>query len=232
MSDVTTPFVSFSGGADSTALAIYLADKKVNFALLFADTGAELPETYWIVPRVAQALGKTLRVVSGPTFFQRLTARGFFLPNFAARWCTRELKVTPLDAASGGPGNILVGICADEDHRMPNAQRPLVDAGISKRDARKLCESRGLLNPVYQWRSSCSCFCCPFQSPWDWRHLLTEHPDLYALAEEWERQSIASSKNGHTWSERFSLRQLRVASEAQMELFATPRGEACAICQW
>jgi len=55
--DATRHFVSFSGGADSTALAIYLADRGQDFTLLMADTGAELPETYWIAPRVARELG-------------------------------------------------------------------------------------------------------------------------------------------------------------------------------
>jgi len=227
---MTKRFVSFSGGADSTALAIYLADRGENFTLLFADTGAELPETYWIVPRVAQALNRPLVVVSGPTFFQRLTAWGFFLPSYSARWCTRELKLGPLDAATG-PKPAMVGICADEAHRMPDADRPLVDAGIGKAEARALCESRDLLSPVYKWRTSTSCFCCPFQDPWDWWHLSKEHPDLFALAEEWENQSIAASR-GHTWSERFSLRQVREAAEDQVEMFPKPRGEACAICQW
>jgi len=222
-------YISFSGGADSTALAIYLADKGVDFTLVFADTGAELPETYWIAPRVARALGRPLVVVSGPTFFQRLTARGFYLPSFSGRWCTRELKVTPLGAVSM---KMSVGICADEDHRMPNADRPLVDAGIGKAEARAMVEGRDLLNPCYRWRTSCSCFCCPFQDPWDWRHLSQEHPDLFALAEEWECQSIAASTNNHTWNERFSLRQVREAADSQMEMFPKPRGEACAICQW
>jgi hypothetical protein len=222
-------FVSFSGGADSTALAIYLADKGEDFTLLFADTGAELPETYWIVPRVARTLNRPLVVVSGPTFFQRLTARGFYLPSFAARWCTRELKLGPLNDVAG-KGCALLGICADEDHRMPTSLRPLVDAGIGKTDARAMCEARDLLSPAYRWRTSTSCFCCPFQDPWDWRHLAKEHPDLFALAEEWERLSIANSR-GHTWNERFSLRQVREAAESQMEMFPKPRGEACAICQ-
>jgi len=229
--DAMKHYVSFSGGADSTALAIYLADKGEEFTLLMADTGAELPETYWIAPRVARELGKPLVVVSGPTFFQRLTAWGFYLPSFSSRWCTRELKIAPLDAF-GGRGGAFLGICADEDQRMPNAKRPLVDAGIGKKEARALCESRGLLSPAYKWRTSTSCFCCPFQSPWDWWHLSKEHPDLFALAEEWEQQSMANSQSRHMWSEGFSLRQVREAAESQIEIFPEPRAEACAICQW
>ena len=238
-------FVSFSGGADSTALAIYLADRGEDFALLMADTGAELPETYWIAPRVARELGKPLVVVSAATFYERLVNRGFYLPGPVVRWCTRELKQIPINAFIKAQGECLmsIGIRADEEHRLANGpsnkpanceyDRPLVDAGMGKDEVRALCESRDLLSPAYRWRTNTSCFCCPFQRIHDWRHLLVEHPDLYALAEDWEGMSKLSSINTkHQWAEAFSLRQLRLANEQQLEMFREPRGEACAICQW
>jgi hypothetical protein len=127
---------------------------------------------------------------------------------------------------------LAVGICADEAHRMTDAYRPLVDAGITKKEARELCEEYGLVNPVYKWRSSCSCFCCPFQKKQDWKNLLEWHPDLYALAESWEEMSILTSPTGFTWNDSFSLKQLREADEAQFRLFPDCRETACAICTW
>ena len=245
MADAPKQFVSFSGGADSTALAIYLADKGEDFTLLFADTGAELPETYWIAPRVARALGKPLVVVSAATFYERLANRQFYLPGFANRWCTKELKVLPLNEymKKEGGGIVYIGIRADESHRMEDGistpapgceyDRPLVDAGMGKSDVLALCEARGILNPVYSWRSHLSCFCCYQQGKWDWRHMQTAHPDLYALAEDWEAQARLNPGNTRfQWAEGFSLSQLRQANEQQMEMFKEPRGEACAICQW
>ena len=220
-------YVSFSGGADSTALAIYLHEQGEEFELVFADSGAELPETLWFVPRVAKQLGVKLTVVSGPTFFQKLTSFGYLLPSFKLRWCTRELKTKPLEAYAP---ELAVGICADEFHRMPRAFRPLVDAGITKDEARKLVTKHDLLNPVYRWRSSCSCFCCPFQRIHDWKNLQREHPDLFALAEKWEELSLEAS--GFAWSDRFTLAELRRYDEAQLEMLREPREQACAICQW
>jgi 3'-phosphoadenosine 5'-phosphosulfate sulfotransferase (PAPS reductase)/FAD synthetase len=214
--------VSFSGGADSTALAIYLRDQGAEVELVFADTGAELPETLWFVPTTAHQLGCKLRVVSGPTFFQQVAAFGYLLPSWRVRWCTRELKTNVL------PEGLAVGICADEDHRMPNAYRPLVDAGITKAEARQMCESRGLLNPVYKWRTSCSCFCCPFQRKADWLNLWREHPDLYRVAEGWEQLSMAAS--GFTWNDSMSLEQLRTADTDQLKLWKDCREQACVIC--
>ena len=113
-------------------MAILLAEQGVDFTLVFADTGAELPETYWLLPRVARELNRPLLVVSGPTFYQRLIGWGFLLPSFRIRWCTRELKIDCLSIAAPDSA---VGICADEAHRMPKANRPLVEAGITKGEA-------------------------------------------------------------------------------------------------
>lgn len=218
--------VSYSGGRDSTALALYLRGEGHEVELVFCDTGAELPETLSFVPWFARVNGMKLTVVSGPTFAQRLFAHGFFLPSSGSRWCTRELKMEPMQGYEG----LAVGICADED-RMPDKLRPLVDACITKGEAARIVERAGMLNPVYKWRSSCSCFCCPFQRLTDWRNMAREHPSLYALAEAWERESVANS-NGFTWREGTTLEQLRQADESQLRMLTDTREEACAICQW
>jgi tRNA(Ile)-lysidine synthase TilS/MesJ len=224
-------YVSFSGGADSTALAIYLKDQGHEIELVMADTGAELPETLFHVPQVAKALGCELTVLSHGTFFAQLVNWGFHLPSMHRRWCTRVLKMNPLNQYAEGK-ELAVGICADEDHRVPDANRPLVDAGITSAEAKLMCEKHGLLNPCYKWRSSCSCFCCPFQRKWDWRRLATEHPTLFALADEWEQMSIATTKSKFGWNQGWTLNDMRMASEDQMELFEEPRETACAICRW
>ena len=220
-----TEYVDISGGADSTALALYMADKGREFELSFADTGAELPETYHTVTRLARQLGKKLVVACGGTFYQKLATRGFFLPSMRARWCTKALKVIPLDYLDGLHH---IGITADEAHRMENKSRPLVAAGICREEAHKMVKKAGLLNPIYSWRSSCSCFCCPFQRIADWRGLLLHHPDLYRLAEQWEEESIANSQ-GHTWIQGHHLSEMRQAEEGQLKLWPEPE-EPCAIC--
>lgn len=240
-------YVSFSGGADSTALAILLHERGEDFELVFADTAAELPETYWTIPRVAQHLGHRLHVLSGPTFFERLANRDFFLPGPQVRWCTRELKEKPMIAwftSREEPPVVSIGIRAEEAHRWekPPANvgnkyvydRPLVEAGMEKADVVALCKRYDLLNPCYEWRSSCSCFCCPFQRLSDWRNLAERHPDLFALAEEWERLSFESPVNApYGWiGHRKRLADIRETKESQLTMLREPVEEACSICRW
>jgi len=219
-------FVDISGGCDSTALALYMADKGADFELAFADTGAEFPETYHTVTRVARHIGKKLAVACGGTFYQKLATFGFFLPSMKGRWCTRSLKVMPLEYLEGTHH---IGITADEAHRMPEKSRPLVGAGICREDARKMVKKAGLLNPIYLWRSSCSCFCCPFQRRGDWKGLLANHPDLFRLAEQWEEESILNSQ-GHTWVKGHRLSEIRKGEEGQLRLWPEPE-EPCVICR-
>jgi hypothetical protein len=107
---------------------------------------------------------------------------------------------------------------------------PLYDAGLDKRDVKALCAKYDLLNPVYEWRTNVSCFCCFFQRARDWMGLWKHHPALYAVAEEWERQSILRTKKGHTWRKGYALEALRKADEQQLKLWPEPEGEPCLIC--
>jgi 3'-phosphoadenosine 5'-phosphosulfate sulfotransferase (PAPS reductase)/FAD synthetase len=175
--------------------------------------------------------------------FQQLSNRRFFLPGPRVRWCTRELKAQPLnDFFCEHPGPIAVGIRADEDHRARKPKNspteweytwPLVEASMGKRDVLALCERYGLLNECYKWRTNCSCFCCPFQRKQDWLNMLEQHPDLYALAEEWERfGQQAGANTRYCWNDGFSLETLRTADESQLSMLKEPREEACSICRW
>lgn len=238
-------YVAFSGGADSTATAILLHERGEEYELVFADTGAELPETYYMVTRVASVLGKKLNVVSNGTFYQHLVSYNWMLPGVRLRWCTGLLKQLPQERFYPEGATVAVGIRADEAHRQANVTgrngttiKPLVDAGMDKRDVFALCRRYELLNPVYKWRSSVSCFCCPFQRKSDWLGLLRHHPELYALAEQWEEQAMAwaASHPGVTtrasWHDGRTLRQLREADECQLKLWPEPDEEPCAICAW
>ena len=224
--DVSKLFVAVSGGADSTATALLLWERGVEFEMCFADTGAELPEVYWLLPRLAAHVGKPLHVVSGGSMFQRIINRGFFLPSPRARYCTRELKQEPQDRfyKTMSAEAIAIGIRADEEDRQHGDRAglhyiyPLAEAGIGRKDAHGLCHKYGLLNPAYEWRSRVNCFCCFFQRLNDWRGLYRHYPSLFALANEWERRSLMI-ENGYGWrSDKWTLEKIHQREQLQGKL--------------
>jgi hypothetical protein len=228
-------YVCVSGGADSTAMALLMWERGEDFEMVFSDTGAELPETYWLLPRLAEKVGKKLNVVTNASFFQRLCFWGYFLPGPRTRWCTKELKQVPQDYfwESHETDEVCVGIRADEHRRLydrPKFRYPLAEAGYTKDLAKGICQKYDLLNPVYQWRTNVSCFCCFFQKKSDWTGLMIHHPSLYAITQEWERQSGLTSKGRHTWNQAFSLEEFKKAKEDQVEMWPEPDSEPCLIC--
>jgi len=136
--------IAFSGGKDSSALAIYLHDPQrwckilgksipqnrhpiTNPEYVFCDTGTELTETYDYLDRLEAYLGQTIQRLrpsfattkpnaSDQTPFDHfLELFGGFLPNASARWCTRVLKLLPFENYIGEDSVIsYVGIRADE----------------------------------------------------------------------------------------------------------------------
>src|SRR5215204_5639857 len=91
-----------SGGKDSSALAVYLRDRVPEMEYFFCDTGAELPETYEYLERLESALGKPIaRLNSGRDFDHWLSMYRGTLPSPQARWCTRQMKIKPLEAWVG-----------------------------------------------------------------------------------------------------------------------------------
>ncbi len=228
-------FVDVSGGCDSTAVCLLFKERGIDFEMVFADTGAEFPENYWFLPRLASYVGKKLNVVSNGGMFYWLMKNGFFLPNAKARWCTRLLKIIPMTKFHGNePYAHAVGIRADELHRIKKEEKlakgeeilyPLIEAGMDKKEVRKLCEKHGMLNPIYEWRSSLSCFCCPFQRLQDWKNLYIKHPNLFMIAEVWEEMSNQNSK-GFGWrSDGWSLKAIRENQSCQLSLFKEVNNE-------
>ena len=96
--------VSFSGGKDSTAMAIWLVNNKVHetnkIYWAFADTGWEHPSVYEYVEHINKTLfnGELNRVVSKahPNGMPDLIRNQGRFPSRKARMCTRELKIFPL----------------------------------------------------------------------------------------------------------------------------------------
>ena len=90
-------YVSYSGGADSTAALIVTVEAlgASRVTAVYADTGIEFPETLRYAERMASKLGVDLVVVeAGDAYWRELLRRG--PPSRDRRWCTALLKIEPL----------------------------------------------------------------------------------------------------------------------------------------
>ncbi len=123
--------VSFSGGKDSTAMAIHLLENYPDLKLefLFCDTGAELEETYEYIKRFEAIFGVRIKRIDAleslgikkkgdrtPFDMYLKEHYGGFLPSPQARWCTRMLKIKPFEREIGtGRAYSYIGIRSDEN---------------------------------------------------------------------------------------------------------------------
>lgn len=210
--------LGLSGGKDSTALAIYMRDRIPDIEYFFCDTGKELPETYEYLNRLEAYLGKKIERLTneGRDFDHYLAIYNNFLPSPTARWCTRHLKLEPLERYVGGDETIsYVAIRADEDREgylstKPNITSvfPFRDDGITKADVFRMLDSAGLGIPgYYEWRSRSGCYFCFFQRKIEWVGLLRRYPAYFAKAMEYEQVDPITGKQ-YTWNDGESLADL------------------------
>ena len=134
--------VPVSGGKDSAALALYLAEaySQIPCEYVFCDTDAELPETYDYLDRLEAILGTPIHRINALDYMnvtRKPTRKAFdfvlnemysgFLPSPQARWCTRKLKIEPFERYVGTDRAFsYIGIRADEDRQGYTPKKPPV----------------------------------------------------------------------------------------------------------
>lgn len=111
--------VALSGGKDSSAMAVRLAEVEPNdYTYVCTPTGDEPPEMFEHWRNLGTILGKPIIPVMGGTLDGLIKAQNA-LPNFRQRWCTRILKIEPYAAwlSKQGECTSYVGLRADEPER-------------------------------------------------------------------------------------------------------------------
>jgi len=217
--------LGLSGGRDSAALAVYMRQHHPELPIeyFFTDTGKELPEVYSFLDKLEGFLGKPIQRLNPDRDFDFwLDEYGNFLPSPRTRWCTRQLKLRPLehwlqkDLASGTAVHSYVAIRADEPSREgyqathPNMRvhLPLRDAGIDRTGVIELLEQSDVGEPAYyQWRSRSGCTFCFYQQKIEWVRLAEHHPDRFAEAVDYEKTALRDG-SPFTWSQGESLTDL------------------------
>src|SRR5215831_3739439 len=112
--------VALSGGKDSTAMALRLAEiEPREYTYICTPTGDELPEMFAHWRRLAELLGQPILPIIGGTL-KRQVEHWNALPNWRQRWCTRTLKIEPFAAwlmKQPKPVTCYIGLRADEPDR-------------------------------------------------------------------------------------------------------------------
>lgn len=219
--------LGISGGKDSAALAIFMRDRVPQMEYFFCDTGSELPETYEYLTRLEAVLGKRIARLNADRNFEHWLAvyRGT-LPSPQMRWCTKQLKIKPLEAWIGDRETVsYVAIRADENREgylstKPNITSvfPFREHGIDKDGVMKILEDAGVGLPTYyEWRTRSGCYFCFFQRKAEWVGLAERHPDLFEHAIELENkvryEATAMEGRTYTWSPGETLVELRGRSD-------------------
>lgn len=214
--------LGISGGKDSSALAVYMRGKVPDMEYFFCDTGAELPETYDYLNRLEAALGKPIaRLNASRNFDHWLQVYQGTLPSASMRWCTKNLKLKPLEDWLGNDEAIsYVAIRADENRLGYVSTKPNINAvfpfredGIDRDGVNVILEQSGIGLPAYyEWRTRSGCYFCFFQRKHEWVGLADRHPDLFEQAVEYEDKvkyaNTAMQGRQYTWSQGESLREL------------------------
>ena len=199
MSDGPTPqaFVGFSGGKDSTAMALRLWELGEKFELLFTPAGNEPLDVFKHIDRVAEIIGAKIVQPPGPDLRECIT-KNKMLPNHWARFCTRQIKIEPCQKyLDQFPGSILyIGFRADEDEEDRPGGRyydceyrtPMRDWGWGLEEVWAKCEEYDVLPPE---RTDCKL--CYGQRLEEWYKLWLNDPEGYQEGVDYEKEY------GHTF---------------------------------
>ncbi len=191
--------LSFGGGLQTTALAILVAQGKVQVdEAVFSDVGAEKPETYWYIENYIKPLFAEINIpfhmIPGvdptrrPENRMNLVEHCYHykaIPAIKPRWCTPQFKTRPINKFVGNGHIQLIGFSVDELRRAENAREyrefPLIERNISSGDCSRIITDYGWPIPIKS-----SCFFCPFQRPTEWNWLKGRHPELLDKAVQME----------------------------------------------
>lgn len=232
-----THVIALSGGKDSTAMALRLAEVEPrDYDYVYTPTGDELPEMIDHWHRLGELLGKPLTVVSPMITLVELTKEQKMLPNWRARFCTRLLKIVPFEAYVRDvlPAIMYVGLRADEENRsgveyMNNDEMtlryPLREWGWDLNKVLAYLEHRGVMIPK---RTDCArCF---YQTLFEWYTLWKDYPEIYESAVDDERRTNHTYRSPQRDTHPAALEDLRKEFEAGYIPKERKRKDGCRFC--
>jgi 3'-phosphoadenosine 5'-phosphosulfate sulfotransferase (PAPS reductase)/FAD synthetase len=237
--------VALSGGKDSTAMALRLAEVEPrDYTYICNPTGHELPEMVQHWGKLERLLGKPIERVSNQDLDYWIA---FYkaLPNWRQRWCTRQLKIEPTIAfiKAHQPATLYVGLRADEETRAGiysddvQSDFPLRRWEWGLHEVRSYLRQRNITIP-----ERTDCYDCYGQKIAEWRRLYFKHRWFYdrAVHHEAETDHTFRSPGRDTWpasltdlSEEFERGRyvLGSAKHDQLNMFADDEYTGCRVCR-
>jgi hypothetical protein len=231
--------IGLSGGKDSTAMALRLAELEPrDYEYVCTPTGEEPPEWEDHMARLEEKLGAPITRLGDDTL-AGLVERWNALPNWRQRWCTRKLKIEPFYnyVFSNLPVTCYVGLRYDESFREGfstgeiegfHQRFPLQEWGWGLAEVLNyLREGHGI---VIDFRTDCmNCF---FQTLWEWWCLWFDDYPAYCRYKGMEERTgyTFRSPGRDTWPA--SLAELEVEfDKGRIPREVTKRAKSCAWCQ-
>lgn len=246
---------SFSGGKDSTAMVLHMIERGDHLdEVLCCDTTMEWPAMYRHiekVKKVVEAAGIKFTMLRPEHDFEYYLAKvdvpgrsptakhfgvpGFGWSSFRNRWCTKHLKLKPINAhleklCEQYDVIQYIGIAADEDYRLErehnqnsNHRHPLRQWGWVEEVALEYCYGHGydweglyeILRNEKTGRARVSCWCCPLQDYSSLRKLRRHFPDLWGRLQKLDGRQWQTFTQGYTVSDidrRFGLEDVLTAA--------------------
>lgn len=207
--------VGMSGGADSTVLgflaALFIAPHVKKITYLFTDTGAEPESCHQTLSLFEQVTGQTItRLEPEKDLFGLIDEYNGYLPSARSRWCTRMLKIEPLQALisqkveEGVKVFSLAGIRFDEagreglqlsyDMEVANAAYPFVDLEMTKAQVFEILDRSIGIPKTYAYRSRSGCYTCFFQKNQELIGMAFNDPEAFEKTAACEKLVAADQK--------------------------------------
>ncbi len=235
--------VSYGGGINSTALIVFLFEKKFPLDyVIFSDTGDEMPETYEYLDIMDKYLKKRnipFKIVKNRKK-EKLSdkcLRREVIPSQIWRWCTRDFKVLPIHAFYRRLNSHVyqyMGIDYGEVHRMKPSNvdyvtnlYPLIDYKINREECIKKIKRAKIPIPVKS-----GCYFCPFNNMERWKEVYKKHPKLYKYSMKIEEEN-KHYKTQKLAPKGLSLRELKKIMDKKKKLpvikMDSPCGSECMV---
>ena len=243
--------VAISGGKDSTALALKLAElnPNVDYTYLCTPVGNEPLELLEHMDRLEKLLGKPilrLKPYGDVDGLQAVIEEQNAIPNFRMRFCTRILKIEPTISflKENAPCTQYVGLRADEEEREGlygdiagvKQRFPFKEIGWGIDEVWSFLDQMGVTVP-----SRTDCLWCYHQRVIEWWLLWKNYLYSYLAAESFEQEfgHTFRSPGRDTWptaladlrKEFESGRRPKGADKAQqMTLWNCDKDAMCRVC--